>query len=126
MEDMLGFGVAEVGMMVTPVALVVTSDVVRFVWAEATKAAGTGAGAAVQSLVIEFFARVRAQIGMRGTKRQSPTTTRGEAPRWSPTAQRLTQIREIARERAKRMKLSPTQADRLADAIVGRLAVASV
>jgi hypothetical protein len=106
-DDILGFGVAEAATFLTPVALSVLVDVVNYLRTEVLRAIKTESSAAVDHLVSGAFRRLR------------PHAT--PAPVTALTADQLREVRRIALEKARTLRLRDDRAELLADAIVGSL-----
>jgi hypothetical protein len=110
-DEMLGFGLGETVALFTPAILAVASAVVNFLITEVAKAARTEGASLIQETVRKLVKSLR-----------SPVETQDDQHPGLTTAQ-LAQVRAIALQQARQMKLSDTRANVLADAIVGSLAV---
>ena len=111
-DQMLGFGVDAAAVLLTPVALSVARDVVRFVGEQVRKRLQTEGEGAVQRALDRIFKRGG------GGREPEP---RGESPP-DLTDEELERVRAIALEKAQQLNLAPAKAELLADAIVGGLA----
>ena len=112
-DEMLGFGTGEVIFLVTPVAVAVSVEVVRFVTEEVGKSFKAESSAFVAALVKSVFKKYR------------PILEREARPTASPlTPEQLREIHVIALTKARQLKLSEARAKILADALVGDLVVA--
>jgi hypothetical protein len=108
-DELLGFGAAEAVTLITPVLLAVSSDVIKFLFAEAQKAMKSESTSLINDTVKSWFS------GMR------PKEEKKSPPRLTP--EQLEQVRTIAIKKAQQLKLSKENTKLLADAIVGSLAV---
>lgn len=111
-DEMLGFGVDAAVMLVTPVALAVAKDVIEFIGTQ-LRARAEKEGEGAIDRVLERLLR------------------RGEQPAASEppavpelTDEQLDQVRTVALEKAKQLKLSDATAELLAESLVGSLATA--
>jgi hypothetical protein len=110
-DQLLGFGVDAAVVLVTPVALSVARDVVRFVGDQLRKRLATEGEGTVQKALDRIFKRG-------GDDKQEP----GEHAPPELTDEELERVRAIALEKARQLKLAPDKAELLADSIVGGLA----
>jgi hypothetical protein len=110
-DETLGFGADVALTLLTPIALAVTTDVLRFLRAELTKQAKEEGSQAVGELVRRLFKKFRAPAEQKGEPVPPPLT---EA--------QLDQVRALAYEKAIQLRLSEERADLLADAVAGGLA----
>ncbi len=108
-DEMLGFGSAEVVTLLTPVILAVSGDVIRFLLAEAQKAVQSESSDLINETVKSWFGKFHTKAD---TKSPPPLT-----------ADQLEQVRKVAVQKAKQLKLSDKNTKLLADAIVGSLAI---
>jgi hypothetical protein len=120
-DELLGFGVEAALVLVTPVALSVARDVLNFVIEQVrghARAAGTDA-------IDRLADRV---LGRGGEKAAEPTAAAepgaGDPPEPELTDEQLEQVRALAVEKARLLKLPPEKARLLADSLVGSLAIA--
>lgn len=107
-DQLLGFGAGVELTLFTPVVLAVLSQVTRFLASEVLKSTGP----LLQDQVKLLFSRFRT------AEPQSD-----DPPPLTP--KQLAEIRGIAYETARRLRLSDDEADLLADSTVGALAVAT-
>ena len=110
-DEMLGFGVGEVAMLLGPAALVVAREVVTFVAAEVGKSAKEESSPIIRSLVRRVFRR-GGQAN--GPAEQAP-------PPVELTADQLAEVHRIALEKAQQLRLPADKAELLADSMVGEL-----
>lgn len=106
-DDMLGFGAGEAIAFLTPVALVVVTEVITFLASEIKKTVA----AEGSSLLAEQLKKV--------LKKYRPGDTKNDPP--SLSAEQLTQVHKLAFEKARQLKLSEAQSHLLADSLVGSL-----
>jgi hypothetical protein len=107
-DEMLGFGAAEAVTLLTPVVLAVSGAVIRFLLAEAQKAVQSESSDLINETVKGWFGKIR------------PPEDKKSPPPLTPD--QLEQVRKIAMQKAKQLKLSDKNTKLLADAIVGSLA----
>jgi hypothetical protein len=101
--------------LVTPVALAVSRDVLNFV-IEEVRAQARDHGK-------EVIDRLVARLLHRGAKPETPApASEPDAP--DLTEEQLEEIRALALEKARQLKLAPDKAELLADSLVGSLATA--
>jgi hypothetical protein len=112
-DDALGFGVEVVIPMLTPIVLAVTSEVVRYVGQELGKAVVAGGARLGTAAVSTAFK----------TQAAAPAREQGIPPLSQEQAK---EVRKIAFDKALALKLSPDQANLLADSMVGSLRLAPV
>jgi hypothetical protein len=105
-DDMLGFG-AEVIAAMAPIVLSVAGEVVNTLLKQVRAAAESESESAVRAMV-------RRLLRSRG----------GEEPAVALTRQQLREVRDVAIDRARALKVPDADAQLLADAMVGRLATA--
>jgi len=106
-DEMLGFGMAETVTYLTPFLLPVLSSVFKFLAGELKSSIHD------QHLVGDLLKKVLGKLQTPNAPDAGPSLTR----------EQLAQVRKLAFDRAKELKLEDTQAAVLADSIVGRLAV---
>jgi hypothetical protein len=114
-EDMLGFGAEAAVTFLTPVVLEVTRSVIVYLVAEVEKTAKTESAGVVHNLVRQLF------------KKFAPASGGNAAPGTQPaalTAAQLAEVRRLAFEKARQLNLAESQANLLADSMVGSLAIA--
>lgn len=109
-DEVLGFGVAA-GILLTPIVISVAETVIKFIGGELWKLGQQAAGAAVDQAV-------RGAVG-------HALTSPNKAKSVALTAAQLAEVRRVALGRAVALQLPHDQAERLADAMVARLATAS-
>jgi hypothetical protein len=129
-DPMLGFGVDAAVVLVAPVALTVAKDVLAFLRVQLKKHAEERGDDAVDWLINRLFG---------GKDEESPATASADAaaPPAAPvdvavepaddielTDEELEQVRALALEKAKQLKLPDAKAQLLADSLVGSLATA--
>lgn len=108
-EEMLGFGVGEAVVLLTPIALAVSADVLRYLRDQMSKSMASQASGVIDDLVSRLFKRVRAE---KPNDDHPPPLSR----------EQLVEVRRLAFEKARAMRLSKERADLLADSMVGSLA----
>ncbi len=109
-DDMLGFGAAEVVILVTPYVLTIATQVIKFVTEELSKALATQSADAIGDIVKHIF--------QRPGKKQDDTTS------IQLTHEQLAQIYHVAYQTAIGLQLPDEKAKLLAHATVGSLALA--
>jgi hypothetical protein len=115
-DEMLGFGVDAAMVLVTPVALSVARDVLAFVGEQIRRVARKEGEGAVDALVDRV-------AGRDGDEAPEPAAPAAAGPA-GLTDEQLEQVRTLALEKAKLLKLSDAKAALLADSLVGSLATA--
>ena len=110
-DDMLGFGVDAAVMLVTPVALAVARDVIQFI--------GTHLRARAEKEGEGAIDRVLDRLLRRDDEPVATPASPAEL-----TDDQLEQVRTLALEKAKQLKLSDAKAELLAESLVGSLATA--
>ncbi len=111
-DEVLGFGI-EAGLLLTPAVIAIAETVIHFIGVELLKLGQQAAGAAVDDAVHGAMARVTSPGGSKPGPRSAPLT-----------AAQLAEVRRVALGRAKALQVPDDQAQRLADALVARLATA--
>jgi hypothetical protein len=106
-DEMLGFGTGKDVAFLTPIVLVVTTEVVEFVAASLKTSAAAGDGSLIVEQVRSSFRRYR----LPETVDQQPALTSAQ----------VAQARQLALQKACRLKLAETQAHILADALANAL-----
>ncbi len=114
-DDMLGFGAEAAMVLVTPVALSVATDVLRFLGEQIRRVARKEGEGAVDALVD--------RVAGRDDDAAAPAAP-AEPPPLELTDEQLEQVRAVALEKAKLLKLPDAKAELLADSLVGSLATA--
>ena len=110
-DDMLGFGVDAAVMLVTPVALAVARDVIQFIGTHLRARAEKEGEGAIDRVLDRLL------------RRDDQPATTPAAPA-ELTDDQLEQVRTLAFEKAKQLKLSDAKAELLAESLVGSLATA--
>ncbi len=111
-DEMLGFGVDAAVMLVTPVAFAVAKDVIEFIGTHLRARAEKEGEGAIDSVLDRLLRR----------DEDAAATEPGTVP--GLTDEQLEQVRSLALEKAKQLKLSDTKAELLAESLVGSLATA--
>jgi hypothetical protein len=109
-DEMLGFGVDAAVMLVTPVALQVARDVLGFLHEQLRARAREHGESAIDRIVAPL-------VGKKAPEDESE-------PVPELTDAQLEQVRALAFEKARSLKLSEARAELLADSLVGSLATA--
>ena len=109
-DEMLGFGVEAAAMLVTPVALQVARDVLGFLHEQLRERAREQGEGAIDRIIARLV----------GKKDE----TAAAEPAAELTDAQLEQVRALAFEKARSLKLSDSRAELLADSLVGSLATA--
>jgi hypothetical protein len=112
-DDMLGFGVDAAVMLVTPVALAVARDVIQFIGTQLRARAEKEGEGAIDRVLDRLLRRD-----------DEPTATPAATGPAELTDEQLEQVRTLALEKAKQLKLSDAKAELLAESLVGSLATA--
>jgi len=108
-QDMLGFGIETAVILLTPIAITVARDVLGYLRDQVTQLASDKGKQGVDSLI----ARLTGEKGHEGEEDPEPLTE-----------EQLEEVRELAVEKAKQLKLDDDRAALLADSLVGSLATA--
>ena len=109
-DEMLGFGVEAAAVLVTPVALQVARDVLGFLHEQLRERAREHGEGAIDRIIARLV----------GKKDE----TAAAEPAAELTDAQLEQVRALAFEKARSLKLSDSRAELLADSLVGSLATA--
>ena len=112
-DDMLGFGVDAAVMLVTPVALAVARDVIEFIGTQLRARAEKEGEGAIDRVLDRLLRRD-----------DEPAATPAATGPAELTDEQLEQVRTLALEKAKQLKLSDAKAELLAESLVGSLATA--
>jgi hypothetical protein len=124
-DPMLGFGVESAVVLLTPIALTVAKDVLGFLRVQLKKQADEHADEAFDWLVKKLFKRgddeKKASPPAGGEPAPPPPE---EPPGAELTDEQLEEVRKLAVEKAKLLKLPKDKAELLADSLVGSLATA--
>jgi len=111
-EDMLGFGIGEAIVPLTPVALAVVSEVLVYLRSELAKTVAHDAAAALDDKLKALFHRLH----------------QGARPNEAMPAlsgEQLAEVRRLAFEKARVLRIPEARASLLADAVVGSLVLSS-
>ncbi len=111
-DEMLGFGAGDAVVLLTPIVLATLDEVVKFVVEEVKKSVQGEGAARIQQAIKALFKKFR-QPEADDKKKPAPLTP-----------EQLVQVRRIAFNKARQLKLSEERAKLLADAVVGSLATA--
>ena len=114
-DPMLGFGVESAVILLSPVALTVAKDVLGFLRAQLKKQADEHGDEAFDWLVKKLLRR--------GDDKKDEAPAAVAAPA-ELTDEQLDEVRKLAIEKAKQLKLPKDKAELLADSLVGSLATA--
>jgi hypothetical protein len=115
-DEMLGFGAEAAMVLVTPVALSVATDVLRFLGEQIRRVAQKEGEGAVDALVDRVAGRDGDDV--------EAAPAAAAPPPLDLTDEQLEQVRAVALEKAKLLKLPDAKAELLADSLVGSLATA--
>jgi hypothetical protein len=107
-DDMLGFGTGDAVVLMTPVIMAVSQQVILFVVEQVKKSAQEESSTLIDETVKKMFKKFRSKEQMKPA---------------ALTAEQLAQVRKAALKKARELKLSEERAKLLADAVVGTLAV---
>lgn len=110
-DEVLGFGL-EAGLLLSPPVIAVAQTVITFIGVELLKLGQQAASSATDAAVHGVLARVAASRAGSAAPNSIPLT-----------AAQLAEVHRVALARAKALGVPADQADRLADAMVSRLAV---
>ncbi len=114
-DQMLGFGVGEAVVMMTPSVLVIVTQVVQFLTAELQKSVAAESSSLIADLVKKMFKKFRSADSKPDAQVPAPLTK-----------EQLAYVRQLAYEEANRLMRSDAKAHILADAIVGSLATSDL
>jgi hypothetical protein len=121
-DEMLGFGVGDALVLLTPVALAVSRDVLSFVLEQLRSQAREHGKEAIDRLVSRLLDRdEKPAPEAPGGEAEAPA---GDAEPPDLTDEQLEEVRALAVEKARQLKLAPDKAELLADSLVGSLATA--
>lgn len=118
-DEMLGFGSGEVVVLLTPIALTVVSEVMKFIVEEVKKSAKDESSALIGDMVKKVFKKFRREDQKDEKKKDEKKTSPALTP------DQLGRVRDMALGKARQLKLSEARAKLLADAVVGGLVVDS-
>jgi hypothetical protein len=113
-DPMLGFGVESAVVLLTPVALTVAKDVLGFLRVQLKKQADKHGE--------DAFDWLASKLLRRDDDKKEPGVDAAEVPEL--TDEQLEEVRRLAIEKAKQLKLADDKAELLADSLVGSLATA--
>ena len=113
-DEMLGFGDGAMITFLTPIALTVMTEVVKFLVEEVKKSAKTEGAGVVNEAVKSLFKKFHSK---------DDKAKKNEVPPLTP--EQLMHVRKLALEKAHQLKLSNDKATLLTDSIVGSLTVPS-
>ncbi len=111
-DEMLGFGMGEAAVLLSPIILAVVTDVLRYVTEHVLQTVKSEGAALASGAVKNMFKKFRGEEKKEG--KVSPLT-----------AEQIAQVRRLSFERARQLDLPEAQAGLLADAVAGSLALAS-
>jgi hypothetical protein len=110
-EEVLGFGVETGVVLLTPIVLAVTKEVVGFVAGEVVKSVQTQSSGLINDFVKKLFEKFRREADEKGERLPPPLTQ-----------EQIVRVRALAVEKGRQLQLSESQAGLLADSLVGGLA----
>lgn len=113
-DEMLGFGVEAGVVLLTPVVLTVTREVVEFLAGEVVKSVQTQSAGVINEFVKKMFKKFRREEGVAGEKVPPPLTR-----------EQIARVRELALQKGRQLRLSENQAGLLADSLAGSLVTAA-
>jgi len=118
-DDMLGFGSGEVVVLLTPIALSVVTEVVKFIVEEVKKSAKDESSALISHTVKKVFKKFRPE------EKKKDHDKKADEKKTPPalTPDQLERVRDMALKKARQLKLSEARAKLLADAVIGSLVV---
>jgi hypothetical protein len=119
-DPMLGFGVESAVVLLTPVALTVAKDVLGFLREQLKKQADEHGDEAFDWLVKKIFRRGDDKAEAPAAASPPPDVAQAT----ELTDEQLEEVRKLAIEKAKQLKLPKDKAELLADSLVGSLATA--
>jgi hypothetical protein len=111
-DEMLGFGLEVGAVLLTPVVMTVTREVVEFLAGVVMTSVQTQSSGLINEFVKKMFKKFRREEEAKGEKLLPPPLTR----------EQIVRVREIALEKARQLQLPSNQAGLLADSLVGSLA----
>jgi hypothetical protein len=121
-DELLGFGVGEALMLVTPIALTVAREVLNFVVEQVRSQAREHGKETIDRLADRLLDHEPEAAGQSTAGGGTSAASGPEAPEL--TDEQLEQVRALALEKAQQLKLAPDKAQLLADSLVGSLATA--
>ena len=109
-DDMLGFGTGEVVAYLTPVVLSISVEVIKFLTEEVRKSLQSESSSVINDVVKGMFSKFR------------PPAAQAEQPApVSLTVEQLREVRRLAFEKARQLRVSEARATQLADSLIGGL-----
>jgi hypothetical protein len=123
-DPTLGFGVESAVILLTPVALTVAKDVLGFLRVQLKKQADEHADEAFDWLVKKLLRRGDEKKPAAEAAAPAPVPVEARVDAAELTDEQLEEVRELAIEKAKQLKLPKDKAELLADSLVGSLATA--
>ena len=123
-DPMLGFGVDAAVVLLTPVALSVAKDVLGFLRVQLGKHAAKHAEEGIDWLVARLLGRDDDAAATAGPAPDGGGVAAEPAAPPELTDEQLAQVRDLALQKAKQLKLPPAKAQLLANSLVGSLATA--
>jgi hypothetical protein len=109
-DEMLGFGTGEAISLLTPIALTISVEVIKFVTEEVKKSFKAESSSMINDLVKSMFEKYRSAE----EKKEKPAST-------LLTLEQLKEVRKIAIAKARKLKLPESKANQLADALIADL-----
>jgi hypothetical protein len=119
-DEMLGFGAGQQVALMTPIALAMATQMVKFVVEEVASSVKAESPSVIQRYVRMIFGKVAPQVDDAQTKEESSTTVAAPV---SLTSEQLARVRQVALDTAHRLNLADDRAALLADSLVGGLVV---
>ncbi len=111
-DDPLGFGLGETLVAVAPAAAAMVSAVTTYITTEAVKAAQEETTAVVKQKIKALFNPGKADSDQKSKKEIAPLTK-----------EQLEQVKRLARKQAVQFGIKPEQAEKMANALIGSLAL---
>ena len=108
-DEILGFGTAEMVSFLSPIVLTVVTEVVTFLTLEVKQAIADKSASLITDQVKKLF------------KKFHPEAEKEKSDPSPLTREQIVRVHKLARERFLQLKLSETQANRLADALAASL-----
>ncbi|MCI0561125.1 MAG: hypothetical protein MN733_21785 [Nitrososphaera sp.] len=109
-DEMLGFGVGDAAILITPIVLGVATDVVKYIGEQLLQTIKQEGATLATEALKKLFKKFR-------------TPAENEEETLALGAEQITTIRQLAFERARQLKLPEAQAENLADSIADSLVV---
>jgi hypothetical protein len=111
-DEMLGFGTGEAVSFLTPIALAVMGEVIKYLFEQVKLATKAESAAWISDMVKAMF------------KKLTPTGKAAQSKPAALTPEQLSQVRQIVIRKARQLKLPDDKARTLADTVIGGLAIA--